>query len=226
MFRNSSNKSPASSLPTGESPLQKFRTRSKPDVKCKCRQWFVPQSWTAATAPPYESLRMLQPLFCISTLTRWPPFETASTRSPRPPRFELSPLASPPQPRTLRLRICQPRFRRRLFRSNRASHIRSTAIFSLLALRHVPRHPIHMPSQRPQSAFPMLCFRADTQLCSRFTCSRSHTASKLLWYSAPAIHRAPRFRPFASNIIRRSKRRAIIHHRSPAQTFPAKIPTL
>ncbi len=74
--------------------------------------------------------------------------------SRRRARFDSNPFRTGPHqyPRAIRLRIREPRFRRRLFRANRASISAVPANFSLIAARHISWNCLHMPAERLEPA--------------------------------------------------------------------------
>src|SRR5882724_7927258 len=116
------------------------------------------------------------------------------------------------------LRIREPRFCRRLLGAESAAVATVTANFPLVAAGHIARHGVDVPSQCAQAAIQNFFAVRDTIVIAIDVQSFAHRLE------APRVFvaREPRHSrrgPFRSNVVGRSKRRAVVDDRRPAETF-------
>src|SRR5882724_7794345 len=119
------------------------------------------------------------------------------------------------------LRIREPRFRRRLLGAERATVAAITANFSLVAAGHIAGHGIDVPSQCAQATIQNLFAARDAIVVAIDVQSFAHRveASRVFVVREP---RHSRRGPFRSNVVGRSKRRAVVDDRRSAEAFTGK----
>src|SRR5882672_1552717 len=119
------------------------------------------------------------------------------------------------------LRIREPRFCRRLLGAESAAVAAVTANFSLVAAGHIAGHGIDVPSQCAQAAIQNLFAVRDAIVIA----IDAQSFADCVEASRVFVAREPRHSrrgPFRSNVVGRSKRRAVVDDRRPAETFSGK----
>src|SRR6266404_1630869 len=119
------------------------------------------------------------------------------------------------------LRIREPRFCRRLLGAESAAVAAVTANFSLVAAGHIAGHGIDVPSQCAQATIQNLFAARDAIVVAIDVQSFAHRveASRVFVVREP---RHSRRGPFRSNVVGRSKRRAVVDDRRSAEAFTGK----
>src|SRR4029077_18806613 len=123
--------------------------------------------------------------------------------------------------RAVLLRIRQPGLYRRLLRPNRTYVPARTAQLALFAPNDVARHRINVPSEPLQPTLQYF-FPLRNAIVSRI--DRKPLAHRIEAFCVlgPANPFNAFLRPLFANLVRRSKRRAVVHHSSAAQTLASK----
>src|SRR5579859_1368400 len=127
------------------------------------------------------------------------------------------------QSSSCRLRVGKPCLRAGLLRAKRAAVAAVPTNFALFASHYVSRHGRHMPSQIVQSSLQDLFARGNAivlQIHGKARANGIETARVFLackpWHAGRG--------PFGTNILRRSKRSAIVDDSAPAEAFSSKQP--
>src|SRR5580765_8371020 len=152
-------------------------------------------------------------------------FPRASLYSRRNSAFNPNPIRahSRNQSSSCRLRVGEPSLRAGLLRAERAAVATVATNFALVATHDVSRHGRHMPAQRVQTALQNLFARGNAivvQIHGKARANRIQTARIFIACEPRHAGRGP----FGADILRRSKRSAVIDDRAPAQAFSSKQP--